>query len=201
MDTQTFVIPYVLENKSRIFDLGQGIHAAAAGVIRKQGGKVMPFSGMLRKSRKQALVFGVLAVLQAALMGVSEVTPVRVVLAVACALFGGLWWAAASGNRKAFERALELYQANNGENGTISIDEDGIVECSASGVETRFSWEDYRCCVMCSEAIVLISFTPVMLIISRTEETENGLLTALAAYDRLDSVYEVEIQEKKKQKK
>ena len=59
MDTQTFVIPYVLENKSRIFDLGQGIHAAVAGVIRKRGGKVMPFSGMLHKSRKQALVFGV----------------------------------------------------------------------------------------------------------------------------------------------
>ena len=122
-------------------------------------------------------------------------------LAVACALFGGIWWAAASGNRKAFQRALELYLSQNGEGGTITVAEDGIVECCESGSQTHFDWEDYRCCVMCSEAIVLISFTPVMLIISRTPETEDALLTALAAYDRLDSVYEVEVQEKKKQKK
>ena len=50
---------------------------------------------------------------------------------------------------------------------------------------------------MCEEAIVVTFYRPVMLIVSRSEETEDGLLTALGAYGRLDSVYEVEIGGKK----
>ena len=82
--------------------------------------------------------------------------------------------------------------------GTITIDEAGLVECSDSGTETSFSWEDYRCCIMCEEAIVVVFYKPVMLIVSRTKETEDGLVEALLAFDKERTIYEVEIKEKKK---
>lgn len=198
MSEQVFTFPYHLGDKERLFDLGQGIHLNTTTIIKKQGGKVQPFTQTLGKMKWQALAFGGLAVAQAALMGVGGISVPKVVLTVLCALLGGFLWATRKTNGQAFEKAQALYCEANGEGGTMTIDEDGITECSEKGVETHFDWEDYRCCVLCDEAIVVLFFKPVMLIVGRERATEDGLLTALAAFDRLNTVYDVEIQEKKK---
>ena len=179
-------------------DLGQGIHSNTALILKKGGGQVMPLTQTLKKMRLQALLFGLLAVAQAALMGVGGVSAVKIVLAVLCALLGGLLWASQSGNKKAFARAQEMYLQNNGTAGTLIVDEDGICERNEAGKETRFSWEDYRCCIMSEEAIVVVFYKPVMLIVSRTKETDDGLVEALLAFDKERTIYEVEIKEKKK---
>ena len=198
MSEQVFTFPYSLGDKERLFNVGQGIHTNVALILKKNGGKIPTFTQTLRKMKGQALAFGALAVVQVGLMVASGFSVFKVVLAVLCALLGALLWAAVKGNSEAYERSRQMYLQNNGKGGTITIDEDGITECSEAGVETHFDWEDYRCCVLSDEAIVVVSFKPVMLIISREQETEDGLLTALAAFDRLDTVYDVEIQEKKK---
>lgn len=198
MSEQVFTFPYHLGDKERLFDLGQGIHTNVALILKKNGGKIPTFTQTLRKMKGQALAFGALAVVQAGLMVASGFSVFKVVLAVLCALLGAFLWAAVKGNGQAYERSRQMYLQNNGKGGIITVDEDGITECSEAGVETHFEWEDYRCCVLSDEVIVVVSFKPVMLIISREQETEDGLLTALAAFDRLDTVYDVEIQEKKK---
>ncbi len=198
MDTQTFVIPYVLENKERIFDLGQGISSGAAMILRNRGGKVQSFSQSLRRMKIQALLFAALAALQGLLLAVGGISVVKIVLLALCVLLGGWLWAVWNASSKAYEKARTLYVESSGREGTITFDEDGITECSESGIETHFDWEDYRCCVMCPEAIVVVSYRPVMLIVSRKEETEQDLYQALAFYDKEDTIFEVEIQEKKK---
>ena len=198
MSEQVFHIPYILNDKTRLFDLGQGIHSSVALVLKKGGGKIATMTQTLKKMRLQALAFGLLAVAQASLMGVSGVSAGKIVLAVLCALLGGLLWASQSGNKKAFARAQALYLQNNGTAGTLTVDEDGICECNEAGRETRFSWEDYRCCIMSEEAIVVVFYKPVMLIVSRTKETEDGLVEALLAFDKERTIYEVEVKEKKK---
>lgn len=198
MSEQVFTVPYTLGDKARLFDLGQGIHTSASSVLKKGGGQVMPFTQTLKKMKVQALCFGALAVAQGALMGVSGFSVGKIALAVLCALLGGCLWATRSASKKAFARAQALYLEANGKGGTITIDEEGLVECSDSGTETSFSWEDYRCCIMCEEAIVVVFYKPVMLIVSRTEETENGLVEALLTFDRERTIYEVELKEKKK---
>lgn len=198
MSEQVFHIPYSLKDKAQLFDLGQGIHSSVALVLKKGGGKITTMTQTLKKMRLQALAFGLLAVAQAGLMGVSGVSAGKIVLAVLCALLGGLLWASQSGNKKAFARAQALYLQNNGTSGTLTVDEDGICECNEAGRETRFSWEDYRCCIMSEEAIVVVFYKPVMLIVSRTKETEDGLVEALLAFDKERTIYEVEVKEKKK---
>lgn len=198
MSEQVFHIPYSLKDKARLFDLGQGIHSNVSLVLKKGGGKITTMTQTLKKMRLQALLFGLLAVAQASLMGVSGVSAGKIVLAVLCALLGGLLWASQSGNKKAFARAQALYLQNNGTAGTLTVDEDGICECNEAGRETRFSWEDYRCCIMSEEAIVVVFYKPVMLIVSRTKETEDGLVEALLAFDKERTIYEVEIKEEKK---
>ena len=198
MSEQVFHIPYSLKDKARLFDLGQGIHSNVSLVLKKGGGTVTTMTQTLKKMRVQALLFGLLAVAQAGLMGVGGVSVGKIVLAALCALLGGLLWASQSGNKKAFARAQELYLQNNGTAGTLTVDEDGICECNEAGRETRFSWEDYRCCIMSEEAIVVVFYKPVMLIVSRTKETEDGLVEALLAFDKERTIYEVEIKEKKK---
>lgn len=198
MSEQVFTFPYYLGDKSRLFDLGQGIHTSTNQILQKRGGKVQPFTRTLGKMKLQALLFAGLVMIQALLMSLGGVSVPKIVLAAVCALFGGIMWAVWKANNEAFEKTRALYLEVNGEGGTLTIDENGITECSDAGVETHFDWEDYRCCVMCEEAIVVVSFKPVMLIVSRREETEDGLLSALAAFDKLDTVYDVEIQEKKK---
>lgn len=198
MSEQVFTFPYHLGDKERLFDLGQGIHSSVALVLKKGGGKITTMTQTLKKMRLQALAFGLLAVAQASLMGVSGVSAGKIVLAVLCALLGGLLWASQSGNKKAFARAQALYLQNNGTAGTLTVDEDGICECNEAGRETRFSWEDYRCCIMSEEAIVVVFYKPVMLIVSRTKETEDGLVEALLAFDKERTIYEVEVKEKKK---
>ena len=198
MSEQSFTFPYFLGDKERLFDLGQGIHTNVALILKKNGGKVPTFTQTLRKMKGQSLAFGALAVVQAILIVASGFSIFKVVLAVLCALLGAFLWAAVKGNGQAYERARALYLQNSGKGGTITIDEEGITECSEAGVETHFDWEDYRCCVLSDEAIAVVSFKPVMLIIDRQQETEDGLLTALAAFDRLHTVYDVEIKEEKK---
>lgn len=193
-----FTFNYSLGDKARLFDLGQGINAGVTGIIKNRGGKAQPFTRSLKKMKVQALVFGLLALAQTGLMAASGVSVLKIAMAALCALMGGTVWAAQTVNKKAFGRAQQMYLENKGQSGSVTVDEDGFVECSDSGAESRFEWEDYRCTVLCEEAIVVVTFRPVMMILSRTEETEDGLLTALAAFDRLDSVYEVEIREKKK---
>ena len=198
MSVRCFSVPYTLDDKERLFDLGQGIHSNAALILKKGGGQVMPFSQALKKMKVQALLFGLLTVLQGALMGVGGVSAGKIVLAVLCALCGGFLWAVRSGNQKAFARAQALYLQNNGNGGMLTGDEDGIRERSDRGVETCFDWEDYRCCVMSREVIVVVFYKPVMLIFSRTRETEDGLVEALLAFEKEKTIYEVEVKEKRK---
>ena len=199
MSEQAFNIPYTLGDKARLFDLGQGIHSSTAMILKKGGGKVMTMTQTLKKMRIQALMFGLLAVAQTGLMSVSDgLSFGKIVLAALCALLGGLLWASQSGNKKAFARAQEMYLQNNGTAGTLIVDEEGICERNEAGRETRFGWEDYRCCIMSEEAIVVVFYKPVMLIVSRTEETESGLVEALLAYDKERTIYEVEVKTKKK---
>ena len=199
MSEQVFHIPYTLGDKARLFDLGQGIHSNVSLVLKKGGGTVTTMTQTLKKMRVQAVMFGLLAVAQTGLMAASDgLSFGKIVLAALCALLGGLLWASQSGNKKAFARAQELYLQNNGTAGTLTVDEDGICECNEAGRETRFGWEDYRCCIMSEEAIVVVFYKPVMLIVSRTKETEDGLVEALLAFDKERTIYEVEIKEKKK---
>lgn len=198
MSEERFVVSYRLGDKDRLFDLGQGISSGAAMILRNRGGKVQSFSQSLRRMRNQALLFAILAVLQGLLLAVGGISVSRIVLLALCVLLGGWMWAVWNASSKAFEKARALYVENSGREGTIAFDEDGITECGESGAETHFDWEDYRCCVMCPEAIVVVSYRPVMLIVSREEETECGICQALTFYDKEDTIFEVEIQEKKR---
>lgn len=194
---QSVTVAYCLRNKERIFDLGQGIHANRSYILRKRGGTVQPYTGLLQKMKLQMVAFFLLAAVQAVLIALSGPSVGKVLLLALTILCGAVTWYVRKSGRQSYDRALALYLKNTGEGGTITINEEGITERSEAGVETDFTWREYVGCVICPEAIVVLSTRPVLLILCRMDETEQGLRAALEAWGEEDTVYEVSVREKR----
>ncbi len=195
---EPITVTYHLENRERIFDLGQGIHTNRGYILRRQGGKVKPYTGTIRQLIRQALMFFALALLQLALQLVGGFTAGKMALVVVTAFCGAMALYAARASRRSYDKTLALYLERNGQSGTLTIDEQGITERSDTGHTADIHWDEYVACVMCPEAIVILSTRPLLLICSRTEETEREIRRALELLGRDHGIYEVEIKEKRR---
>lgn len=192
-------VAYFLENKERIFDLGQGIYANRSYIFRKRGGSVPPYTGMLRKMIGQMLAFFALSALQGGLMLAGDVTTIKVLLTLLTAFFGCAMLLAARIGSKAYQKALQTYyERNPGQGGTLTFDAGGITECSDHSETLEFQWNEYEACVICPDAIVILSTRPVMIICSRTGETEQAIRSVMGAAGKEHTVYEVKIKERRK---
>ncbi len=191
-------VKYSLNDKERIFDIGQSVHVNRRLIFKRSGGKIPLYTQMTRKMKRQALLFFALALIQALLLWASEVSTGKIVLLVGCVVLGAFMLSVWHTQRKVYGQTLALYLENNGTGGRIVFDESGMTESGEGGEETQIRWEEYVACVVSREAIVILSTRPVLLIFSRTEQTEQEIRSALAAFGKSESIYCVEVKEKRR---
>ena len=101
--------------------------------------------------------------------------------------------------RRNYQYALERFAENGEDHGVLRFDERGITDVSASGKKSFFSWADYRYCLLVGGGIMFL-FTnerDEILMMDRSAETEAAILEVLAAFEREDSIRELEIKGKK----
>lgn len=191
-------VKYSLHDKERIFDIGQSVHINRRLIVKRSGGKISLYTQMIRKMKRQAILFFVLALIQALLLWAGEVSTGKLVLLVGCVALGAFMLSVWRTQRKVYGQTLALYRENNGAGGRIVFDEAGMTESGDGGEETQIRWEEYEACVVAGEAIVILSSRPVLLIFSRTEQTEQEIRGALAAFGKNESIYCVEVKEKRR---
>lgn len=197
--SEPVIIPYSLENKERIFDLGQGIHANRAYIFRRRGGKVQSYTAIIRKMTRQMLAFFALAALQVGLILVSDVTTGKVLLALLMAFCGCSALFAVSASRKSYRETLQnYYERNPDEGGTLTFDSRGITERSDHGETLEFQWSEYEACVICPEAIVILFTRPILIICSYADEMEQAVRDVLEKTGKEQTVFEVGIKGKHK---
>ena len=159
---------------------------------------MLPYTAMLRKMRLQAVAFFALSALQGSLMLVGDVTILKVLLTLLTAFLGCAMLLVVRTGRKAYQKALQDYEErNSGRGGTLTFDARGLTECSDHGETLELQWEEYEACVICPDAIVILSTRPVIIICSRRDETELAVRGALEQAEKAHTVFQVSIKEKR----
>ena len=188
-------VQYRVENKERLFDVGQTVYANRRRIMKKSGIQLRAYTKTLERMRAQGTCFLALALLQAVLMRLSEPDALGItllVLILLCAVMLPLVRRAAC---KSYQKALQMYLTDNGEVGYLLFDEEGITDYSEKGNRTVLPWKEYSACVMTEEAIVLLFERPVLLILGHEAQTERDIRGALAAFGRADIVQEAKVKE------
>ena len=188
-------VQYRVEDKERLFDVGQAVYANRRRIMKKSGVQLRAYTKTLERMRTQGTCFLALALLQAVLMRLSEPDALGITLLVLCLLCAIMLPLARRAACKSYEKALQMYRTDNGQVGYILFDEDGMTDCSEKGNRTVLPWAEYTACVVTQEAIVLLFDRPVLLILGWDAQTEQGVREALAAFGRANTVYEASVEE------
>ena len=67
----------------------------------------------------------------------------------------------------------------------------GIREWNASDHTERFTWEQWDCCIISREVIVLTFHQPILVLLPYTQESESTVVQALNAFGKQDTIYKV----------
>lgn len=75
--------------------------------------------------------------------------------------------------------------------GTVTFTASGIREWNASDHTERFTWEQWDCCIISREVIVLTFHQPMLVLLPYTQESESTVVQALNAFGKQDTIYRV----------
>ena len=183
-------LQYRLRNKARLFDVGQAVHASYKQIMRRDGVALKPYTKMLERMHKQSVCFLAMAMLQSVLLWVKrELDPLTLTILALCLLCAVILPLVQRSARNNYDKALQMYLADNGETGYLLFDETEMTDYSEKGGRTVLPWAEYKACVMTEDTIVVLFERPVMLLFSRDEQTERELREVLEAYGKGDSVH------------
>ena len=191
-------LPYRLQDKERLFDVGQAVHANRKRILRREGLVLRPYTAELSRMRTQGVCFLALALLSGVMLRIGGPDGLNIAMTLMCLLCALMMMVARRVGCKGYEKALQMYCADNGEVGYVLFDEESATDYSEKGNRTVLPWAEYSTCVLTEEAIVLLYDRPVMLLFSRDEETEQQLRTILDAYGKGDTIHRCRVREKKK---
>ena len=74
---------------------------------------------------------------------------------------------------------------------TVTFTASGIREWNASDHTERFTWEQWDCCIISREVIVLTFHQPMLVLLPYTQESESTVVQALNAFGKQDTIYKV----------
>lgn len=188
-------VQYRVGSKERLFDVGQTVYANRRRILRKNGLTLRPYTKTIARMRTQSIELLALALFWGLLLWVGEPDTLMIVLLVMYAFCAILMPAAWYMSRKSYQKALQMYRTDHGEVGYILFDEEGMTDHSEKGNRTVLPWAEYIACVLTQEAVVLLFERPVLLILGRDAQTEQGIREALAAFGRANTVYEANVKE------
>ena len=77
------------------------------------------------------------------------------------------------------------------DDGTVTFTASGIREWNASDDTERFTWEQWDCCIISREVIVLTFHQPMLVLLPYTQESESTVVQALNAFGKQDTIYKV----------
>ena len=90
--------------------------------------------------------------------------------------------------QRSYRRSWQQFRQQNGPDGTVSFDADGIREENEKGRPTHFDWADWDVCVMTQKVIVLTFRTPVLLFFPYSREAAITVEHAARAFGKEDSL-------------
>lgn len=185
MDETFFQLHYHLAQPERLFDLAQGIQARRMWLKHWPRSRGIPFTRWSRRLLRQGLLILLLAVLVALLP-----EPSHLLLGLLLGL-GALELLLYVFLRRSYRRVLRLFRENNGPNGCLTLDADGIHEQNEKGPATDLSWAEWDCCIATPEVIVLLFRPPVNLLILLPYSQDSALTLehAARAFGREGTVY------------
>lgn len=90
--------------------------------------------------------------------------------------------------RRNYRHSWQQFRQQNGPDGTVNFDADGIREENEKGKPTHFDWADWDVCVMTPKVIVLTFKTPVLLFFPYSWEAAITVAHAARAFGKEDSL-------------
>lgn len=90
--------------------------------------------------------------------------------------------------RRSYRRSWQQFRQQNGPDGTVNFDADGIREENEKGKSTHFDWADWDVCVVTPKVIVLTFKTPVLLFFPYSREAAITVAHAVRAFGKEDSL-------------
>lgn len=188
--SQFFELHYHLpEDPARLFDVAQGL--AGRRSILKRGGtvKVKPFTETCRRLLFQCIAFAVLTALAAVLVWAFH-AKLKVLFFLCLVMSLVTFWTYQTG-RMGYRKSWTQFRKDNRPDGTVTFTASGIREWNASDHTERFTWEQWDCCIISQEVIVLTFHQPMLVLLPYTQESESTVVQALDAFGKQDTIYKV----------
>ena len=188
--SQFFELHYHLpEDPARLFDVAQGL--AGRRSILKRGGtvKVKPFTETCRRLLFQCIAFAVLTALAAVLVWALH-AKLKVLFFLCLVMSLVTFWTYQAG-RMGYRKSWTQFREGNRPDGTVTFTASGIREWNASGHTERLTWEQWDCCIISREVIVLTFHQPMLVLLPYTQESESTVVQALNAFGKQDTIYKV----------
>ena len=182
-----FQLHYHLTDTERLFDLAQGI-AARRRRLKKHDVRCRSFSWYTRGMLRRGIAFLILAavlVVMTALLKLGSVSGAMAGLCAGCSLMELVLRDQLQGN---YRRSWQQFRQQNGPDGTVDFDADGIREMNEKGKPTHFDWADWDVCVVTPKVIVLTFRTPVLLFFPYSREAAITVEHAARAFGKEDSL-------------
>ena len=93
--------------------------------------------------------------------------------------------------RMGYRKSWTQFREGNRPDGTVTFTASGIREWNASDHTERFTWEQWDCCIISQEVIVLTFHQPMLVLLPYTQESESTVVQALNAFGKQDTIYKV----------
>ena len=170
--SQFFELHYHLpEDPARLFDVAQGL--AGRRSVLKRGGtvKVKPFTETCRRLLFQCIAFAVLTALAAVLVWALH-AKLKVLFFLCLVMSLVTFWTYQAG-RMGYRKSWTQFREGNRPDGTVTFTASGIREWNASDHTERFTWEQWDCCIISQEVIVLTFHQPMLVLLPYTQESES----------------------------
>lgn len=182
-----FQLHYHLTDTERLFDLAQGI-AARRRRLKKHDARCRRFSWYARGLLRRGIAFLILAAVLGAMTVLLKLGGVSGAMAGLCFGCGVTELVLRGQLQRSYRRSWQQFRQQNGPDGTVSFDADGIREENEKGRPTHFDWADWDVCVMTQKVIVLTFRIPVLLFFPYSREAAITVEHAAQAFGKEDSL-------------
>lgn len=182
-----FQLHYHLTGTERLFDLAQGI-AARRRRLKKHDTRCRSFTWYARGLLRRGIAFLILAAVLGAMTALLELGGMSWAMTGVCAGCGVMELVLRGMLRRNYRHSWQQFRQQNGPDGTVNFDADGIREENEKGKPTHFDWADWDVCVVTPKVIVLTFKTPVLLFFPYSREAAITVAHAARAFGKEDSL-------------
>lgn len=184
---ETYEFEYHSNNPKRLNDLAQGGYALRKS-LRKNQAKLKPYSRICAELIFKSLPFLLVAALGLLLDELDS--PLRVLYYVLL-FIGAFLLVVGVFNTINVRAALSNYEKRQEgvDRGLLTFDATGICDSSPDGTVIKRTWEDYDCCLISREVIILIYQSPNLNFLPATPENVSHIGAALRQFGKENTIH------------